>query len=110
MSIIGIPAAVPLGAVGGCFTLASSGFVIAGKKLDTKIKKHHEIVMLALAKRDTVDHLVSKAINDNHLSDAEFQIIVSELELYVLKEKVRAKLTRKPSRNNKPPGCLRVMH
>ena len=101
LSVIGIPAAVPLRAVGGCFALASSWFVIAGKKHDAKIKKHHEIVTLALAKRDTVDRLLSKAINDNRLSDAGFQIIISELEQYnVLKEKVRAKLTRKPSCNN----------
>ena len=38
LSVIGIPAAVPLGAVGGCFALASSGFVIISKKLDVKIK------------------------------------------------------------------------
>ena len=62
-----------------------------------KSKKHHEIVTLALAKRDNVDRLVSKAINDNRLSDSEFQIIIAELEqCNVLKEKV----TRKPSRNN----------
>ena len=67
----------------------------------SKIKKHQEIVTLAIAKRDTVDRLVSKAINDNCVSDAEFQIIVSELEQYnMLKEKVRAKLTRHSSRKN----------
>ena len=61
LSVIGIPAAVPLAAVSGCFALASSGFVVAGKKLDAKIKKHNEIVTRALAKRDTVDRLVSRA-------------------------------------------------
>ena len=101
LSIIGIPAAVPLGAVGGCFALASPRFFVAGKKIDAKIKKHHETVTLALAKHDSVDRLVSKAINDNRLSDSEFQIIVAELEQYnVLKEKVWARLTRKPSKNN----------
>lgn len=45
--------------------------------------------------------MVSKAINDNRLSDSEFQIIVSEFEQYnMLKEKVRAKLTRQSSRKN----------
>ena len=39
LRIIGIPAAIPLGAVGGCFALPSSEFVVAGKKLDPKIKK-----------------------------------------------------------------------
>ena len=72
-----------------------------GKHFDAKLKKHHEIVTLALAKRDTVDRLVSKALNDGHVSDAEFQIISAELSQYnVLKERVRAKLTRKPSKHN----------
>ena len=69
--------------------------------MDSKIKKHHEIVTLAVAKRDFIDRLVSKAMNDKHVSDAEFQIIVAEVEQYnVLKERVRAKLMRKPSKQN----------
>ena len=101
LSIIGIPAAVPLGALGGCLAIASCGLIITGKKLQAKIIKHQEVVALAIAKRDTVDRLVSKAINDNCMSDVEFQIIVSELEQYnTLKEKVRAKLTRHSSSKN----------
>ena len=42
--------------------------------------------------------LLFKAIIDNRLSDAEFQVIFTELEQYhLLKEKVRAKLTRQSS-------------
>ena len=101
LSFVEPPAAVPLAAFGWCFALASSRFVVTGKRLDAKIKTHHKIVTLALAKRDTVDRLLSKAIQDNRVSDAEFQIIVPKLEQYnILKEKVRAKLTRKPSRQN----------
>ena len=62
LSIVGLPAAVPLGGVGGAFAAASSGLIIASKKLDSKIKKHQEIVTLAIAKRDTVDRLLSKAL------------------------------------------------
>ena len=69
--------------------------------METKLKKHHELVTLALAKRDSVDRLVSKAIIDKHVSDTEFQIICAELEQYnVLKERVRATLTRKPSKQH----------
>jgi len=38
LSIVGLPAAVPLGGVGRGFTLASSGLIIASKKLDSEIK------------------------------------------------------------------------
>lgn len=95
---IGIPVSLPLGAVGGFFSVASSSLILVGKKLDKKMSKHQEIVTLGLAKRMSVDRLVSKAINDKVLSDSEFQIILTELEQYnSLKEKVRAKLTKKPS-------------
>ena len=50
LSVVGIPAAIPLGGVGGLFALASSGLIIASKKLDSKIKKHQKIVTLAMAK------------------------------------------------------------
>ena len=42
LTVVGIPAAIPLGGVGGLFALASSGLIIASKKLDSKIKKHQE--------------------------------------------------------------------
>ena len=71
LSVIGISAAIPLGGVGGAFALASSGLIIASKKLDSKIKKHHEIVTLAIPKRDTVYRLHSKALADNQISDSQ---------------------------------------
>jgi len=55
--------------------------------------------MLAIAKRDTVDRLLSKTLADNQITDGEFQLIMTEFSPYnVLKEAVRAKLTRQPSR------------
>ena len=51
LSVVGLPASIPLGSVGGAFALVSSGLIIASKKLDSKIKKHQEIVTLAIAKR-----------------------------------------------------------
>ena len=99
ISVVGLPATIPLSGVGGAFALASSGLIIASKKLDSKIKKHQEIVTLAIAKRDTVDRLLSKALADNQISDSEFQLIMEEfLQYNVLKEAVRAKVTRQSSR------------
>ena len=99
LSFVGLPATIPLGVVGGCFALASSGLIIACKKLHSKINKHREIVTLAIAKRDTVDRLLSKALVDNQISDGEFQLIMTEFSQYnVLKDSVRAKLTRHLSR------------
>jgi len=101
ISVIGLPATIPLGGVAGGFALVSSGLIVASKKLDSKIKKHQEIVTLAIAKRDTVDRLLSKALANNNVSDSEFQLIMAEHSQYnVLKGAVRAKLTRKPSSPN----------
>ena len=98
LSVVGLPASIPLGGVGGAFALASSGLIVASKKLYSKIKKHREIVAIAIAKHDTVCRLYSKALSGNQISDSEFQSIMAEFSQYpVLKENVRSKLTRNSS-------------
>jgi len=89
LSVVGLLATVPLGDVGGCFALVSSGLIIAGRKLEAKIKKYQEITTLAVAKHDTVNGLLSKALNNNAVSAHEFDIILSKFQQYnVLKEQV----------------------
>ena len=99
MVVVGLPATVPLGGVGGCFALLSSGLIIASKKLESKIKKHQEITTLAVAKRDTINRLLSKVLNNNEVSSHQFDTILSEFQDYnSLKEQVRAKMLRQPSK------------
>jgi len=99
LSVVGLPATVPLRGAGGCFALVSSGLIIASKKLDSKIKKHQEITTLAVAKRDTVNRLLSNALNNNDVSSHEFDTILSEFQQYnFLKDQVRAKMLRQPSK------------
>ena len=53
---------------------------------------------LAIAKRDTVWRLHSKALADNAISDSEFQLIMAEFYQYnMLKEAIRVKLSRNSS-------------
>lgn len=102
LSVVGLPAAVPLGGTGGLFALCSSGLVLCLRKIDSKIKKHQEITTLALAKKNTVDHMVLAANRDKTVSDKEFADIQAEIDNYEsLKNHVRAKLHRKPSRRQK---------
>jgi len=99
LSVVGLPAAVPLGGAGGCFALVLSGLIVASKKLDSKIKKHQEITTLAVAKRDTVNRLLSNALNNNEVSSHEFDTILSEFQQYnFLKDQVRARMLRQPSK------------
>ena len=98
ISVVGLPVSIPLGGVGGTFALASSGLIFTSKKLDSKIKKHQEIMTLAISKGDTVYRLNSKALADNQISDREFQLIMDEYSQYnVLKAAIRSKLTKNPS-------------
>ena len=102
LSVVGLPATVPLGGVGGCFALISSGQIIASKKtwFENK-KKHQESTTLAVAKRDTINRLLSKALNNNEVSSHEFDTILSEFQQYnSVKEQVRAKILRQPSKRN----------
>jgi len=103
-SVCGWPAAaVPLGGAGGCFALVSSGLIVASKKLDSKIKKYQEITTLAVAKQDTVNRLLSNALNNNEVSSHEFDTILSEFQQYnFLKDQVRAKMLRQPSTRKLP--------
>jgi len=78
LSVVGLPSTIPLGGVGGAFALASSGLIIASKTLNSKIKKHQEIVTLTIAKRNTVDRLLSKTLADNQITDGEFQLIITD--------------------------------
>jgi len=75
ISVVGLPATVPLGSVCGCFALVSSGLIVASRKLKTKIKKHQEIMTLAITKRDTVNRLLSKTLHNNAVSSHEFEMI-----------------------------------
>ena len=73
------------------FLSASFGSAISVVGLPT-LMKHQEIVTLAIAKRDTLNRIVSKALTDKQMSDAEFQLIMTEYSQYnVLREAVRAK-------------------
>lgn len=59
----------------------------------TNISKKLSLSLVAPAKLNFINALVSKSLNDNPVTDREFQIIYSELEKYFeLKEAVRSKL------------------
>ena len=66
------------------------------KKSTSKAEKHEKIKMIASAKLDTIASHISKALNDNKVTDEEFQLILEELEKYiVMKEEVRSKTKKK---------------
>ena len=77
-----IIASVPLG-----FTAVASGVLSAvsaavSKILLKKAEKHQQIKLIAAAKLSSVNELVSRALQDGHISNEEFQIILQEMESY----------------------------
>ena len=62
----GIVASPALAGVATVCGLASVGFAAVSKRLNRKVAKHEKIYTLALAKRNSVNELVSKALTDKH--------------------------------------------
>ena len=86
----GILASPALAGVATLCGLSSVGFTFASKRLERKVTKHEKIYTLALAKRNSVNELVSQALVDKQISDVEFRIITREVEKYhALKAEIR---------------------
>ena len=86
----GILASPALAGVATVCGLSSVGFTFASKRLERKVTKHEKIYTLALAKRNSVNELVSQALADKQISDVEFRIITREVEKYhALKAEIR---------------------
>ncbi|KAJ7372815.1 hypothetical protein OS493_016735 [Desmophyllum pertusum] len=79
---IGIVIGAPLASVSALCGFASAGMAGAIKKLESKMSKHEKIYTLAIAKRDSISGLVSKALDDNKVTDDELRIINSEILKY----------------------------
>ena len=90
---IGVPAAVPLGCVATVLGLTAGGLTGFYKKLEPKFVKHCKILTLALSKGDTVNRLLSNALIDGKISDAEFQSILDGKESYLLQKELLRKGT-----------------
>ena len=91
---VGIVASPALGGVAGVCGITSVFVADASKSLNRKVTKHEKIYTLALAKRNSVNALVSKALADKQISDVEFTIITREVESYhELKDEIRYGVT-----------------
>ena len=78
----GIVASPALAGVAAVFGLLSAGFTVISKRLERKVTKHEKIYTLALAERNSVSELVSKALTDKRISDSKFSIILREVKKY----------------------------
>ena len=108
-SVVGIPAGITGASLNLVFTLGtgiSKSLLNLTKK---RKKKHNKIIVLAKYKLNTIDTLLSSALNDSKISHEEFSNIITEKNIYEnIKENIKntieppelpsiAELTSEPS-------------
>lgn len=81
-TIIAAPIAIGLQAGAIACGLVGTGGRAIGRKLQTKAKKHDQICVLAESKLNTIADHISKALNDDKITDEEFHLILSEVDKY----------------------------
>ena len=82
MTGFGVVASPALAGVATVFGLSSVGLTAVSKRLERKVTEHEKIYTLALAEHNSISELVSKALTDKRISDAEFTIIIREVQKY----------------------------
>ena len=96
-SVVGTPAGIAGSSLTLIFTIGtgiSKSLLNVTKKIK---KKHNKIVALAKNKLNTIDTLLSTALNDSEISHEEFTNIINEANIYEnIKENIK-ELTLEPS-------------
>ena len=95
VSGVGAPIGIALASTGLALGLGSAVIHKTQKIFDSKAKKHDKIKTLAESKLDSISALVSKAIEDAHISNQEYHLILKEIEHYrAMKDQIRSKSKR----------------
>ena len=71
-----------LGAIGLICGILSVFTGAVAKKVSHKVNKHEQTVAICQSKVNSIKDRISKALNDNKISDEEFHNIISELDKY----------------------------
>ena len=108
-TVIGIPAGITGASLTLIFTIATGISKSLLKVTKKRKKKHNKIIALAKNKLNTIDTLLSSALNDSKISHEDFTNIITEKNIYEnMKENIKntieptelssiAELTAEPS-------------
>ena len=92
---VGLPISIVLSSTGLLLGLGSAVIHRSQKVFESKSKKHDKIKTLAESKLDSISGLVSKAIEDAHVSNDEYHLILKEVEHYrKMKQEIRIKVKK----------------
>ena len=108
-TLIGIPAGITGASLTLIFTIGTGINKSLLKVTKKRKKKHNKIIALAKSKLNTIDTLLSSALNDSKISHEDFTNIITEKNIYEnIKENIKnmieptelssiAELTAEPS-------------
>ena len=82
LSGVGLPDGASLGAIGLICGILSVFTGAVAKKVSHKINKHEQTGAICQSKVNSIKDRISKALNDNKISDEEFHNIISEVDKY----------------------------
>ena len=91
-----LPFAIPFGITSACAASLGITCKFINRKLKRKFSKHSNIRQLAMSKLNSVLGIISKAIEDNKISDEEFKLVRDEMEKY---NELKAQIQTKVSKN-----------
>ena len=81
-SVVGIPAGITGASLALVFTIGTGISKSLLKVTKKRKKKHNKIIVLAKNKLNTIDTLLSNALNDSEISHDEFANIITEANIY----------------------------
>ena len=82
ITVVGIPIGIILGSLGGICGMFGIGFALASKNMSKKVAKHVDNVARAKATVGAINSVVSKALRDGVISDAEYKIVTNIDNVY----------------------------
>ena len=96
-SVVSMPAGIAGSSLTLIFTIGTGISKSLLKVTKTRKKKHNKIIALAKNNLNTIDTLLSSALNDSEISHEEFSNIITEANIYEnIKENIK-ELTAEPS-------------
>ena len=81
-SVVAIPAGITGASLTLVFTIGTGISKSLLKLTKKRKKKHNKIIALAKNKLNTIDTLLSSALNDSEISHEEFTNIITEADIY----------------------------
>ena len=85
-TVVGIPVGIACASLTLIFTISTGINKLLLKVTKKRKKKHNKIIALAKSKLNTIDSLLSSALNDSKISHEEFTNIITEKNMKIQKK------------------------